>query len=79
MDDNKKNNNNNENQNKISLLSAIKIFVYGIISPSIITFGIYYTFTIGIKYSIKNIIKEAITESFDISLTKNMKEIFKKN
>lgn len=75
MHENEKNDENNNNENKLTLLTATKIFVYGIISPSIITFGLYYTLTFGIKYSIKNIIKDAISESFDILF---LKKIIKK-
>lgn len=83
LDNNLKNNNYESNKKNITndkfYLSCLKILVYGVITPSIISFGIYYTFTIGIKHSIKNIVKEAINESIDLSFGKlNFKEIFKK-
>ena len=62
-------------QNSI-FLSIFKILVYGIISPSIISFGIYYTFVIGAKESIKEGLKEALIEIFDKSISKNLKEAF---
>ena len=61
-------------------LSCFKIIIYGIVTPSIITIGIYYTFTTGIKHSIKNIVRETINESLDLSFGKfNIGDIFKKN
>ena len=40
-----------------------KIFIYGIIAPSIISFGIYYTFSIAIKQAVKEALKETILET----------------
>ena len=42
--------------------------------------GIYYIFTTGITHSIKNIVKDTINESLDLSFGKfNIGDIFKKN
>ena len=39
-------------------------------TPSIITIGIYYAFTTGITHSIKNIVKDTINKSKDLSFGK---------
>lgn len=61
--------------NQIYFISWCKIIVYGIVTPSIITFGIYYTFTIAAKEYIKYAIKEVLVESIDKSISKNFKEL----
>jgi len=64
---------NNSKSN--NLISYLKILVYGIITPSIISFGIYYTFSSAIKIALK----EALTETFDKSLGKKIKEVVEKS
>ncbi len=61
--------------NKSHTISWCKLFVYGIITPSIITFGIYYTFTIAAKEYIKYAIKEVLAESIDKAISKNLKDV----
>jgi hypothetical protein len=66
----------NSNNNKIKYL---KIFVYGIVFPSIISFGFYYTMTTIIKNNkdiFKESLKEMLKESFNNTINKNIKEIF---
>ena len=59
------------NFKKNNIIIYLKIFVYGIITPSIISFAFYYTFSTAIKIAIK----EALIETFDKSLKKNL-ELF---
>lgn len=68
----------NKNNNYIQIL---KIFVYGIISPIIISIGIYWTFNVGLKDSLKEIGKEVLSETIENTIKKSIKESFslKKN
>lgn len=50
----------------------VQIFVYGVITPSIVCWGIYKTFTEGLKQALKEAIKEAI----DTSIQTHIKESF---
>jgi high-affinity Fe2+/Pb2+ permease len=52
----------------------IQIFVYGVITPSIICVGIYYTFTNAFKESLKSALKDALQETIDNSIKKHIKE-----
>jgi len=67
---------NNNDDYKIKYL---KIFIYGIVFPSIISFGFYYTMTTVIKNNkdvFKELLKESLKESFNEAINKNIKEIF---
>jgi len=64
---------NNKNSNFIQIL---KIFVYGIVSPTIISIGIYWTFNIGLKDSLKEVGKEVLSETFENTIKKCLKESF---
>lgn len=59
---------NNSKHNNI--ISYLKIFIYGIIAPSIISFTFYYTFSTAIKQALK----ESINETFNKSISKKIKE-----
>ena len=65
-----------KNNTTIHIISICKIIVYGIITQSILNFGIYYTITIGSKQLIKEILKDVMIETIDKSISKNLKEIF---
>lgn len=49
-----------------------QLFVYGVITPGIVCFGIYLTFTQGFKRALK----EAISETIDLSIKKHIRESF---
>ncbi len=65
--------NNKYNNNSIQIL---KIFVYGIVSPIIISIGIYYTLNVGLKNSLKEVGKEVLTDILENSIKKCIKESF---
>jgi len=59
-----------------SRFEYFKLFIYGIITPSILSFAFYYTFSKAVKDGIKDGIKEAlILNIFDI-FDKKMNNIF---
>jgi hypothetical protein len=52
-----------------NFINYVKIFVYGIVTPSIITFGIYYTFKIAVKDALKEALLESMEKSFASKIT----------
>ena len=65
-----------QKQNKRNIvLEYVKIIVYGIIAPSILSYGIYYTCSSGVKEAVKEGLVESLRESFDIS--KKIQSIYK--
>ena len=75
-----KTNQDHSKSNNHFYLSCFKIIIYGIVTPSIMSIGIYYIFTTGITHSIKNIVKDTINESLDLSFGKfNIGDLFKIN
>ena len=58
------------------LVEYVKIFTYGIICPTIISLGIYYTFNVGLKQSLKEIGKEVINETIENTIKKSIRETF---
>lgn len=60
--------NNNKNN-----LEFVKIFVYGIITPTIFSFGLYYIFNNGFKNLIKDICKEVLLDMMENKIKKKYK------
>ena len=55
------------------MFKYIQLFVYGIITPSIIGYSIYYTFSESLKSALKDAIDKSIKQNI-----KEMLTIFKK-
>jgi hypothetical protein len=65
MKDNKKNN---------TFLEYFKVFIYGVVTPAILSYGFYYTFSEAVKTSVK----EALIETLNISIKTHIKNRFDK-
>ena len=63
--------NNNQNINT----EYLKIFVYGIITPSIIIFGLYYATNDILKNTFKSSLKDALKESFKESMSDKINDM----
>ena len=53
-------------------LEYFKVFIYGVVTPAILSYGFYYTFSEAVKTSVK----EALIETFDISIKTHIKDVF---
>jgi hypothetical protein len=62
--------------NSNNSVQILKIFVYGIVSPLIISVGIYYTFNVGFKNLIKDAFNEVLTSVLENSIKKCLRETF---
>lgn len=61
--------------NSVIFLSYFKIFIYGIVTPSIITFGLYYATNDILKNTFKAAMKEALKEAFKESMSEKLNGI----
>jgi hypothetical protein len=57
---------------KINYTEYCKIFIYGVVTPSIIIYGCYYIINDLTKHTIKNMIKDVLLEVLNEKLDKSL-------
>lgn len=56
-------------------LEYFKIFIYGVVTPSIIMFGIHYVVNDIVKDSFKNALKDGLKEAFKESFKEKLDDV----